>query len=77
MNFLIQPIAYELNADISRKVLSIIRLRCHSDITRVADTTLFTLFHRNSIGLRSGEYGGRNTSLMFSSSAFFLTVRDL
>ena len=30
---------------------------------------LFMLFHMNSIGFRSGEYGGRNVSVIFSSLA--------
>ena len=35
----------------------------------VLEMTRFMLFQMNSIGFKSGEYGGRNTSLILSFSA--------
>ena len=35
---------------------------------------LFIDFHINSTGFRSGEYGGRNTSLIFNSLAFVFVL---
>lgn len=36
--------------------------------------TRLMLFHMNTIGLRSGEYGGRKTSEILSSIAFSLDL---
>ena len=72
MNFLIHPFEYELNAGMSRNVLSPIAFKCISDAIIVLETMRFILFHRNSIGLRSGEYGGRSTSLKSRSGALLI-----
>ena len=43
-------------------------------IGEIFDTALLILFHTNSIGLRSGEYGGRCIRIILSSFAFSLTI---
>jgi len=58
MKTLINTAAWELNDDMHMKAFSITLFKCHSDAINVLDTTLLMLFHRNSIGLMSGEYGG-------------------
>ncbi len=50
-----QPGEYELNVEISMKVFLTSACRCISDPAIVLETTVFTLFQRNSMGLRSGE----------------------
>ena len=66
MNFLIHPIEYELNIEISSKVLSITAFRCISDAINVLETMRLMLFQRTSMGSRSGEYVGKYTNLMLS-----------
>jgi len=45
-------------------------LKCSFDSMKMDDIARFMLFQMNSIGLRSGEYGGRNTKISCSTSAF-------
>ena len=57
MNLRIQLFA-KVRPDASFSKHSLIPLfRSYSEFIAAMDTALFTLFHMNSMGLRSGEYG--------------------
>ena len=43
-------------------------------LTNLSDMTLFTLFQMYSIGLRSGEYGGRKTRSMSRRNAWTIVA---
>ncbi len=49
--------------------MRMVSLNDHSDLTNIWEIFLLMLFQINSIGLRSGEYGGRKTKLIRSDSA--------
>jgi len=44
------------------------------DSTNIADITRLISFQMNSIGLRFGEYGGRNTNVSSSSIALVIVL---
>ena len=60
--------------DNTRKLFFIVSFSFSSESIVATDTALLTLFQMNSIGFRSGEYGGRNISLIFSNSAVSKTI---
>jgi hypothetical protein len=52
-----------------RNVVNIVCFIYFRSLMKVLETTLFMLFQMNSIGFKSGEYGGRNNSLILHSFA--------
>ena len=69
MNFFIQFFAYVFDCENFLKCFSILSRSCSFVSTNIGDNSLFMAFHMNSMGLRSGEYGGRNIRSMLSFSA--------
>lgn len=73
MNFFIQLLVNDPLDDSSLKPFLITFFIPFSELISASEIILFMDFHMNSMGLRSGEYGGRNTSLIPSFLAFLRT----
>jgi len=59
-------LAYVVDFEWFLKCFSIMFCICSCVSMSNGDSSLFIVFQMNSMGLRSGEYGGRNTRSMFS-----------
>lgn len=68
-NFVIQDLAKDKLPDNSLKDVIIVSFISSTSRINLTDTLLLTLFQINSIGFKSGEYGGKNTKLIPRSHA--------
>ena len=75
-NFIAQLFANVSLSDSCRKLSSILPLSFSSESMNVVEITLLILFQINSMGLRSGEYGGKNMRLISRRRAVSFTILE-